>query len=109
MTDTSRINPEDIETVDDAPSVRLDRQADEILARDEMRSLGVRPIRQALREDAAAARNWGRTRALQLRDTVEQEPLRATVYALGIGVLIGFATWIAAHTTRTMKKKGQAQ
>ena len=30
-------------------------------------------------------------------------------WIVGIGVLVGFATWIAAHTTRTLKKKGQAQ
>jgi len=30
-------------------------------------------------------------------------------WVAGIGVLIGFAVWIAAHTTRTNKKKGTAQ
>jgi ubiquinol-cytochrome c reductase cytochrome c subunit len=27
-------------------------------------------------------------------------------WVVGIGVLVGFAIWIAAHTTRTNKKKG---
>ena len=30
-------------------------------------------------------------------------------WIFGIGILIGFAVWIAAHTTRTNKKKGTAQ
>ena len=30
-------------------------------------------------------------------------------WVVGIGVLVGFAIWIAAHTARTTKKKGQAQ
>lgn len=90
MTDTDAgPYPEDIDEAADTPSARLDREADEILARDEMRSLGVRPLRRALREDALAARDWGRTRAVRLRHAVEQEPVRAAVYALGLGVLIG--------------------
>lgn len=30
-------------------------------------------------------------------------------WVVGIGVLVGFAVWIAAHTARTTKKKGQGQ
>ena len=30
-------------------------------------------------------------------------------WIVGIGVLVGFAVWIAAHTARSTKKKGQAQ
>ncbi|MEP9380996.1 c-type cytochrome [Nocardioides cheoyonin] len=30
-------------------------------------------------------------------------------WVVGIGVLVGFAVWIAAHTTRSTKKKGTAQ
>lgn len=90
MTDTDAgPYPEDIDEAADAPSARLDREADEILASDDMRSLGVRPLRRALREDAVAARDWGRARAEGLRHAVEREPVRATVYALGLGVLIG--------------------
>ena len=29
-------------------------------------------------------------------------------WLVGIGVLVGFAVWIAAHTTRTNKKKDGA-
>ena len=86
---TGEPEPDDIDEGSDVPSARLDREADEILQRDEMRSLGVRPIRQALREDAGLVRDWGRTRATRLRGAVEEEPIRASLYALGIGVIIG--------------------
>lgn len=80
---------DDIDDGAETPASRLDREADAILQRDEMRSLGVRPVRQALKEDARLVRDWGRARAGQLRHTVEEEPVRYSLYALGIGVLIG--------------------
>lgn len=80
---------DDIQDADDTVAARLDREADAILQRDEMRSLGVRPLRQAIREDAALARNWSRERALRLKGAVEDEPIRASLWALGIGVMIG--------------------
>jgi hypothetical protein len=80
---------EDIVDEADTPSTRLDREADAILMRDEMRSLGVRPLRRALREDAGLVGDWGRQRARRLRGAVEHEPVRASVYALGLGVIIG--------------------
>ena len=91
MTDTYSGSPEptDIEEAGDTLSARLGREADAILRRDEMRSLGVRPIHEALREDAAAVSAWSRVRAHRLRLAVQEEPVRASVYALGLGVLIG--------------------
>jgi len=80
---------EDIEDAGDTPSARLEQEADAILMRDEMRSLGVRPLRQALREDAGLVGDWSRERARRLRGAVEHEPVRASVYALGLGVIIG--------------------
>lgn len=80
---------EDIEDGADAASARLDREADAILRDEGMRSLGVRPLRQALREDVALARTWGRNRARRLRNAVQDEPDRATAWALGVGLLIG--------------------
>lgn len=80
---------EDIETDADTPTAALDRAADAFLARDEARRPGARPLRRAVREDAAQARDWGRHRAESLRGAVEAEPVRATLYALGIGVVIG--------------------
>jgi hypothetical protein len=86
---TGQTFSDDIVDADDTPTSRLDQEANAILQRDEMRSLGVRPIRQALKEDARLVRDWGRTRAGRLRHTVEDEPVRYSLYALGIGVLIG--------------------
>ena len=79
----------DIEDDADLPSARLERAADAILLEGEARTFGPRPIHEAVREDAAAARDWGRTRAERLRRAVEDEPMKATLYALGLGVVIG--------------------
>lgn len=78
---------DEIEDGDDTPSARLDRQADAIL--DEGRAFADGSVRQAVREDAAEVRAWGRQRADRLRGAVEAEPVRASLYALGIGVVIG--------------------
>jgi hypothetical protein len=80
---------EDIEDEVESETTRLEQEADAILMRDEMHGLGVRPLRQALREDAGQVSTWGRERASRLRGAVEHEPVRASVYALGLGVIIG--------------------
>lgn len=91
MTDpyTGPTTIEDIDTDADSTTAQLDRQADAILAQDEDRSFGPRPLRRAVREDAAQARDWGRHRAESLRGAVEAEPMKAALYALGVGVVIG--------------------
>ncbi len=88
MTDTQAADPsvEDIDDGLDAPSAELDRQADAFLAEADARP---RPLRQAVREDARSASDWGRARAERLRGSVEADPVRASIYALGLGVLIG--------------------
>lgn len=73
----------------DSASARLDRQADAILAQAETGAFAPRPLRDAVREDALSAREWGRERASRLRGAVETEPVKATLYALGLGVVIG--------------------
>ncbi|MFJ6023704.1 hypothetical protein ACIQC9_03790 [Brevundimonas sp. NPDC092305] len=78
---------DDIDDAFDTPSGRLDRQADAIL--DEGRTFEGRPLRRAVREDAADVRKWGRERGARLRGAVEAEPVRASLYALGLGVVIG--------------------
>jgi hypothetical protein len=80
---------EDIVEDDDVVSAELERQADAILLEAEEQASGPRPLRQAVREDATTARDWGRQRAVRLRGVVEAEPVKATLYALGIGVVIG--------------------
>jgi len=86
---TGPTRPEDIEDAADLESARLDREADAILREGEARTFGPRPVREAVREDAMAARDWSRTRAERLRRAVEDEPMKATLYALGLGVVIG--------------------
>ncbi len=80
---------EDITDETDSPSAELDRDADAILREADASDAGVRPLRRAVREDAALARDWGRQRALGAREAVEAEPVKATLYALGLGVVIG--------------------
>jgi len=113
------LNPEDIEEANDAASAELSRQADEILregrvlstdaddlaqggptgdardasssysADDVDRGAGAARIREAAREDADAARLWALERGHRVESAIREEPLRATLYALGLGVLIG--------------------
>ncbi len=82
---TGPTNVEDIEDDADTRTAALDRRADLILEAAERR----RPLRRALREDAVQARDWGRVRAGRLRGAVEAEPVKASLYALGVGVVIG--------------------
>lgn len=90
MTDpySAPIRAEDIEDAGDTVSARLDREADAVLDAGTPAS-GPRPLRNAVREDAAMAREWGRQRAARLRGAVETRPVKATLYALGLGVVIG--------------------
>jgi len=46
-------------------------------------------LRQAVRSDIESGRAWARERADLARSTIADKPLKATVYALGMGVLIG--------------------
>ena len=91
MTDryTGPISPDDIDGEADVASLELEREADAILVEGEARAFGPRPVHEAMREDAMMARAWSRTRAERLRQAVEDEPVRATLYALGLGVVIG--------------------
>ncbi|WP_332656896.1 hypothetical protein [Brevundimonas sp.] len=86
---TGPTQPEDIDDGIDRESARLEREADALLAEGEARSFGPRPIHEAVREDALAAREWSRARTERLRRAVEDEPVKATVYALGLGLIIG--------------------
>jgi hypothetical protein len=86
---TGPTSPEDIDDQVDLESARLEREADAILMDGEARAFEPRPIHEAVREDALAARDWSRMRAERLRRAVEDEPMKATLYALGLGVVIG--------------------
>jgi len=80
---------EDIDDDANTGAAELDRRADAILMDARLRGAGSRSLRQAVREDAGTARDWGRDRTRRLRGAVEAEPMKATLYALGIGVVIG--------------------
>lgn len=80
---------EDIDDPIDSTTARLDRQADAILLEGESPTFRSTPLREAVREDVSAARDWGRDRADRLKGAVEAEPVKASLYALGLGVVIG--------------------
>lgn len=84
--DPAALDPEDIVNGTSDHTLRLEQEAEAILSDATDRPA---PIRQAVREDAAEARAWARRRAERAQEAIRDEPLRATLYALGIGVLIG--------------------
>ncbi|HUH23853.1 MAG TPA: hypothetical protein VLZ51_07300 [Brevundimonas sp.] len=78
-------SPEDIVNGNSYRSQALEEEADAIL----VRGVSPRPLHVAVREDAAEARAWTDRRVKRARDAIRDEPMRATLYALGIGVIIG--------------------
>jgi ElaB/YqjD/DUF883 family membrane-anchored ribosome-binding protein len=85
---TPAASPEDITDDLDRPSAKLEQQADRILA--EGRSYRpVNSVRQAVREDVAQGRDWLREQRDVAVAKIEDKPVKATLYALGVGVLIG--------------------
>ncbi|MEE2848899.1 hypothetical protein [Brevundimonas fontaquae] len=92
MTNTpiSATSPDDIVLEDDDLTQRLDRQADAILAEGEGRSFGkTTSVRQAVREDAGLVREKISGRVHRVQEDIQDNPMKATLYALGIGVIIG--------------------
>ncbi|MFK0299623.1 hypothetical protein ACIQTU_10435 [Brevundimonas sp. NPDC090276] len=78
-------SPEDIVNGSSYRSQALEEEADAILVRGET----PRPLHVAMREDVAEARVWAERRVNRARDAIRDEPMRATLYALGIGVILG--------------------
>ena len=92
MTDpyTGTTSVDDIDDALDTLSARLSREADALIRDGEARSFeSTASLRQAVRDDVEQARLWARERAERSREGIQEEPLRATAYALGIGLLIG--------------------
>ena len=82
--------PDDIIADDDDLTHRLDAEGDRLLLEGEQRAFArEKGLRQALRSDLDAGRGWARDRATLARTAIEDQPLKATLYALGVGVLIG--------------------
>lgn len=77
--------PEDIINGASTEGLRLEQAADAIIAGGPQ----PRPIHVAVREDAEEARAWADRRVRRTRDAIRDEPVRASLYALGIGVIIG--------------------
>lgn len=92
MTDINPTNLSAEDILDDADErrARLDRAGDLWIAEGEARSFArEQGLRQAVRSDIETGRDWARERAFLARTKIEEKPLKATVYALGVGVLIG--------------------
>jgi ElaB/YqjD/DUF883 family membrane-anchored ribosome-binding protein len=69
---------------------RLDREASALLAEAEGKTFGsTTSVRQAVREDLTHGKEWAQMRAEAARDAIVDQPVASTLYALGIGVLIG--------------------
>lgn len=91
MTDANpTLNAEDIVDEFDADRATLDDAGDRWMARGEDRAFARdQGLRQALRSDIDAGRDWARDRAALAKARIEEEPLKASLYALGLGVVIG--------------------
>lgn len=91
MTDINpTLNAEDI--VDDIDTRRetLDTEGDRWMVDGERKAFArEQGLRQALRNDIDTGRTWARDRATLARTRIEEEPMKATLCALGAGVLIG--------------------
>ncbi|MGA0546292.1 hypothetical protein ACO2Q1_13540 [Brevundimonas sp. VNH65] len=107
MTDAPTPIADDIVDPADLESDRLERRADALLGEDRAFAARrapsaargsvrpspdrgpVRSVRAAMREDVAEGRLWIVRRADHAREAVQDAPMRASLYALGVGVLIG--------------------
>ncbi|OYX57881.1 MAG: hypothetical protein B7Y86_05310 [Brevundimonas subvibrioides] len=92
MTDINLTNLSAEDILDDADDqrVRLDRAGDRWMADAGARTFArEQGLREAVRSDIETGRDWARERAFVARTKIGQKPLKATVYALGVGVLIG--------------------
>ncbi|WP_298163044.1 hypothetical protein [Brevundimonas sp.] len=92
MTDINpaALSPEDIVDESDRQRARLDRAGDRWMAEAEGRTFARDAgVRQALRSDLQTGRDRAREQAALIRSRIEERPMKATVLALGVGVLIG--------------------
>jgi hypothetical protein len=80
--------PDDIVVEDDGLTQRLDREADAILASGEDEG-SVASVRQAVKDDAERVRQKVADQIDDAREGIRDEPIRMTLYALGLGVIIG--------------------
>lgn len=86
MSDPYAASPEIVDDGDDRPSAALEREGDAILERG---TRSVDSLRDAVREDVHNGHEWINNRTARAREVVQDEPVRATLYALGLGVIVG--------------------
>ncbi len=72
----------------DRPSRTLEQAADRILLEGQARP-GAQRLRAAVRQDVARSRLWAARRIQRTRTAIQTEPVRAGLYALGAGLLLG--------------------
>ena len=92
MTDINptTLSAEDIVDDVDDQRARLDRAGDRWMADAETRSFARDAgLRQTVRSDIETGRVWAREKATAARSRIEEQPIKATAWALGVGVLIG--------------------
>ncbi len=83
-------SPDDIVLEDEGLTRRLDREADALIAAGERRSFGgAKPLHVAVREDALLIRDRFTGRVELARDGIRDHPMKTTLYALGVGVIVG--------------------
>jgi len=91
MTDlNTSLNTEDIVDGLDTRRQTRDEAADRRMIEDEHKAFArEQGLRQALMNDIEAGRDWATDRATRARTRIREKPLKASLYALGVGVLIG--------------------
>jgi ElaB/YqjD/DUF883 family membrane-anchored ribosome-binding protein len=91
MTDLNpTLTQENIVSDTDDRRVRLDREGDRLMADADNRSFARGAgLRQGVRSDLVTGRDWARERVGRARTRIVDTPVKASAYALGLGVLIG--------------------
>ena len=90
MARTESTSIDDIEDTVSDTAADLKAQADDVLRKAEKATAQhTESLRRAVREDLEHGRDWANARTKHARDAIRDEPIRATAYAVGIGVLIG--------------------
>ena len=81
---------DDLDTAGSRLSAKADRLLDaEPKSFDHNFDRKVESVRQALKDDVENGRAWARERADMTRLAIQDEPIKAAAYAVGVGVLIG--------------------
>lgn len=89
MTDTyaNESLVDDLDDSADSLSARLSGRADAILQDGSLNR--PEPLRRAIKDDLTHGREWAGERAQRAREVIQDEPVKAAAYAVGIGILIG--------------------